>query len=305
MGRRHKGRSVNGILLLNKPLGMTSNRVLQIVKRCFQAAKAGHTGSLDPAASGLLPICFGEATKVSNFLLDSDKEYITTVQLGQVTNTADAEGEVIESKSVGELIESEVQSVLTQFLGEIAQVPPMHSALKQDGKRLYELAHKGIEVERKARQITIHVLQLLDIDNVAKQIRLQVSCSKGTYIRTLAEDIGKAMGCGAHVLTLHRIKTGPFSAEQMIDFAKIDEFEGDPVELDEFLLPCDSGLMHLEKVVLSQELTKLLMHGQTVAVENAPSQGELRLYSDSEVFLGIGETKENGQIAPKRLFNID
>lgn len=304
MARRHKGRSVNGILLLNKPLGMTSNRVLQIVKRCFQAAKAGHTGSLDPAASGLLPICFGEATKVSNFLLDSDKEYITTVQLGQVTNTADAEGEVIETKPVGELIESEVQSVLTQFLGEIAQVPPMHSALKQDGKRLYELAHKGIEVERKARQITIHVLQLLDIDNVAKQIRLQVSCSKGTYIRTLAEDIGKTMGCGAHVLTLHRIKTGPFSAEQMIDFAKFDEFEGDPVELDEFLLPCDSGLMHLEKVVLSQELTKLLMHGQTVTVEKAPNQGKLRLYSDSDLFLGIGEVNESSQIVPKRLFNL-
>lgn len=304
MGRRHKGRSVNGILLLNKPLGMTSNRVLQIVKRCFQAAKAGHTGSLDPAASGLLPICFGEATKVSNFLLDSDKEYITTVQLGQITNTADAEGEVIETKPVAELVEAEIQSVLTQFLGEISQVPPMHSALKQDGKRLYELAHKGIEVERKARQVTIHALQLLDIDNDAKQISLQVSCSKGTYIRTLADDIGKTMGCGAHVATLHRIKTGPFSAKDMVDFAEIDEFDGDPAELDKYLLACDSGLMHLEKAVLSEKTTELLMHGQTVTVGDAPDQGELRLYSDSEVFLGIGEAKGNGQIAPKRLFNL-
>ena len=305
MPRKRKGRSVNGILLLNKPLGMTSNKALQIVKRAYGAAKAGHTGSLDPAASGLLPICFGEATKLSSFLLDSDKEYITTVQLGQVTNTADADGEVIETYNVLELVEADIYEVLKQFEGEISQIPPMYSALKQDGKRLYELAHKGIEVEREARLVTINSLTLLKIDDDSKQIELQVNCSKGTYIRTLAEDIGKVLGYGGHVKTLHRIKTGPFSADDMVDFEHFDYFEGNVEDLAQYLLPVDVGVLHLPKVILTKDIAKEVLQGQTVRIsEDAPKQGLLRLYQDSGAFLGIGFIKEEGLIAPKRLFNL-
>ncbi|MCG8380257.1 MAG: tRNA pseudouridine(55) synthase TruB, partial [Proteobacteria bacterium] len=237
MGKRRKksGRNINGILLLDKPSGMTSNGALQHVKRIFNANKAGHTGSLDAPATGLLPICLGEATKISAFLLNSDKTYQARCKLGITTSTGDACGDQLESREVPEFSSSEFEKYLQEFVGEIEQTPPMFSALKHNGKRLYELAYKGVEVERKSRKVTINSLALVNL--IKDEFEIEVSCSKGTYIRTLVEDIGHKLACGAHVLTLRRLQAGPFQQSQMVT----------PIELQS---AAESGFEQLDKLLL-------------------------------------------------------
>ena len=217
MARRRKGRNISGILLLDKPLNLTSNAALQRVKRLYKADKAGHTGSLDPLATGLLPICLGAATKASAFLLDADKRYLTTVKLGEKTTTADAEGEIIETRAVEGVTQESVTAVLQQFIGEIEQLPPMYSAVKHKGERLYKLAREGKEVERKTRRITIYSIDLVSLHD--DLLELDIHCSKGTYVRTLAEDIGEELGCGGHVAALRRTLVGPYDDSGMVSLA--------------------------------------------------------------------------------------
>ena len=302
--RRNKGRNINGILLLDKPIGITSNFALQKVKRLFNANKAGHTGSLDPLASGLLPLCLGESTKVSGYLLDSDKTYLGTIKLGERTNTADAEGEVIESRPVENIDEAKIQSILSQFIGEQEQVPPMHSAIKQNGQPLYKLAHQGIEVERKSRKISIFSLDLLRYaDN---SLEVKVHCSKGTYIRTLAEDIGEVLGCGAHLSALRRIQTGPFSMEQVVTLPELEQLADDGfAALDARLLATETALKDWQEVSLSENSSYYLRQGQAVQVPQAPSSGWVKIFADGGEFLGIGQIMADGRVAPKRLINLE
>lgn len=301
--RRNKGRNINGILLLDKPVGITSNLALQKVKRLFNASKAGHTGSLDPLASGLLPICLGEATKVSGYLLDSDKTYLGTIKLGERTNTADAEGDVIETRPVEGIDEAKIRAVLAQFVGQQEQVPPMHSAIKQNGQPLYKLAHQGIEVERKSRKITIFSLELQRFaDN---ELEIKVHCSKGTYIRTLAEDIGEALGCGAHLSSLRRIKSGPFDMEYVVTLPELEKLTSDGFEaLDELLLPIETALSDWPGVNLSEHTAYYLRQGQPVQVPQAPSSGWVKIFAEDHQFLGIGQIQADGRVAPKRLINM-
>lgn len=301
--RVKKGRYVNGILLLDKPAGMSSNAVLQRVKRLFFAKKAGHTGSLDPIATGLLPICLGEATKVSAYQLNADKGYLVTIKLGQTTTTADIEGDVIETRQVPELTQTQLEPLLANFVGAIEQVPPMYSALKRDGQPLYKLARQGVEVERKSRQITIYSIKLLGLRD--DEIDLEVICSKGTYIRTLAEDIGEELGCGGHVKVLRRILSGDFRLDAAVTLEKLNEIrEQAPAEaLDELLLPMDTVLHELTAVRLNSDMTRYIRQGQAVLVPKAPTEGLVRLYAGENEFLGIGHILEDGRVAPKRLIN--
>jgi len=303
MGRRKSGRDINGILLFDKPIGMSSNAVLQRVKRIFNAKKAGHTGSLDPLATGLLPICLGEATKMSGFLLDADKRYQTTIKLGVKTTTADAEGEAILTREVGNYSEDELDLVLADFLGDIEQIPPMYSALKKDGQPLYKLARKGIEVERKVRNITIHSIEVLAAEG--DLIELDVHCSKGTYIRTLAEDIGERLGCGAHVAVLRRLGVGPFSGGKMITPVQLENIaeEGGFEALDQLLLPMETALVNWPEVRLSQDVAYFLKRGQAVQVPQAPREGLVKLFAEENVFLGVGYIMDDGRVAPRRLLN--
>jgi len=303
MGRRKSGRDINGILLFDKPIGMSSNAVLQRVKRIFNARKAGHTGSLDPLATGLLPICLGEATKMSGFLLDADKRYQTTIKLGVKTTTADAEGEAILTREVGSYSEDELELVLAEFLGDIEQIPPMYSALKKDGQPLYKLARKGIEVERKVRNITIHSIEVLAAEG--DLIELDVHCSKGTYIRTLAEDIGERLGCGAHVAVLRRLGVGPFSGEKMITPVQLENIaeEGGFEALDQLLLPMETALVNWPEVRLSQDVAYFLKRGQAVQVPQAPREGLVKLFAEENIFLGVGYIMDDGRVAPRRLLN--
>ncbi|MDH5300065.1 MAG: tRNA pseudouridine(55) synthase TruB [Gammaproteobacteria bacterium] len=302
MGRRHKrGRAVNGILLLDKPIGETSNRSLQRAKRLFDAAKAGHTGSLDPLASGLLPLCFGEATKVSAFLLDADKAYRCEAKLGVVTNTGDADGEVIRTREVPKLDRQQVETLLQSFVGEQDQVPPMFSAIKQNGKALYELAREGIEVERKPRTITIYSLELLEF--AEDRLVFDVHCSKGTYVRTLVEDLGEKMGCGAHVTALRRTRVAQFRLDDTLtldDLALIRDQLG--VEgLDAKLVPMEEALTEWPQITLSDDAAFYLRQGQPVLVPKAPTEGMVRLFESSGTFIGMGLVLDDGRIAPKRL----
>jgi len=299
--QRHSNqRRVNGILLLDKPSGLTSNAALQAVKKLYRARKAGHTGSLDPLATGLLPICFGEATKVSGFLLDADKDYRVTCKFGERTTTGDAEGEVLEQRPVDDLTEDRLGAVLQGFLGQIDQIPPMYSALKHKGERLYKLAREGVEVEREPRQVTIHALELLTLTPPLAEIR--VHCSKGTYVRTLVEDIGEALGCGAHVAGLRRLGVGPFDDTQMIDMEGLRAVaaEGEHA-LDQLLLPLESGLAQWPDVRLSGDAAFYLRQGQPVLVPRAPTAGLVRLYEGESRFLGVGEILDDGRVAPRRL----
>lgn len=295
-------KSINGILLLDKPLHMTSNGALQRVKRIFAAKKAGHTGSLDPLATGMLPLCFGEATKVSQFLLDSDKYYSVEVRLGMKTLTGDAEGEVIQTLPVSALTASAIEDVLAQFLGDIEQIPPMFSALKFQGKPLYELARKGIEVERKPRSVTIYSIQLTGFKD--ETFTMDVHCSKGTYIRTLVEDIGDRIGCGAYVSNLRRTAVAPYQNNKMISLEELEALAQNQQALQQFLLPMDTSLQHLPVVKLSSAATFYLRTGQAVMVPNTPTTGHVRIFSDNDVFMGIGEILDDGRVAPRRLVNI-
>lgn len=299
--RRNKGRPVDGVLLLDKPLGLSSNRALQEVKRLFGAAKAGHTGSLDPLATGLLPICFGNATKMSAFLLDADKHYRVTGRLGVRTDTADAEGAVTEQQPVPVLDAPTVEQVLRRFTGDIEQVPPMYSALKKDGKRLYELAREGREIEREARRIRIFSLELLALES--DTISLDVRCSKGTYIRTLIEDIAVALGTVAHVIELRRLGVGPYEKRPMYTLDELMEIRdgGGHAALDERLLPVDSAVVDWPLVRLDADSAHYVLRGQAVQVPRAPTEGRVRLYAEGDGFLGIGEVADDGRIAPKRL----
>lgn len=302
MSRRHsKGRNVNGILLLDKPVGMSSNEALQVVKRLFQARKAGHTGSLDPLASGLLPICFGEATKASGFLLDADKYYRVRCKLGEQTSTGDAEGEVIERRPVPDLDAAALEAVFARFRGEIEQIPPMYSAVKHQGQRLYKLARQGVEVAREPRRIVIHELTLLGLD--LPYFDIDVRCTKGTYIRTLAEDIGTALGCGAHVADLRRLGVGPYDQAGMVDLDTLKAgYQGDSfATLDAHLFPIESALTQWPDVRLSPDAAFYLRQGQPVVVPHAPTSGWVRLYAGDRQFLGMGEILDDGRVAPKRL----
>ena len=304
MARRHSNqRRVNGILLLDKPTGLTSNAALQQVKKLFRARKAGHTGSLDPLASGLLPICLGEATKVSAFLLDADKQYQVTCKLGERTTTADAEGEVVETRPVDGVSEKQLRKVMAHYLGDIEQIPPMYSAVKHQGQRLYKLARQGIEVEREPRPITIHEMNLLDFQLPLAEISLR--CSKGTYVRTLVEDIGEELGCGAHVTGLRRLGVGPYNETGMVTLSTLEQLRanGGEAALDKLLLPMESGLAQWPGVRLSSDAAFYLRQGQPVLVPHAPTTGWVRLYMGEKQFLGVGEILDDGRVAPRRLLN--
>jgi len=301
MGRRGRarGRPVSGILLLDKPLGVSSNHALQRVKRLFDARKAGHTGSLDPLADGMLPICLGDATKLSAYLLDADKHYRFRVRLGVTTATGDTEGDVLQTRPVPELTVADIEQVLAQFEGEIYQLPPMYSALKHKGKRLYELAREGVEVEREPRQIMIHALTLGEVD--LPEFELQVHCSKGTYVRTLAEDIGERLGCGAHVVALRRTGVGPYTNFPMFTMERLEQTAAQgQSELDRLLLPIDTALGEWPAVTVGADSAFYMQQGQAVLVPKAPTEGWVRVYLGDQ-FLAVGEVQDDGRIAPKRL----
>ncbi|QXH56024.1 tRNA pseudouridine(55) synthase TruB [Pseudomonas maumuensis] len=297
-------RNVSGIILLDKPLGFTSNAALQKVRWLLNAEKAGHTGSLDPLATGVLPLCFGEATKFSQYLLESDKGYETVMQLGQTTNTGDAEGEVLKTRDVT-VGRADIEAVIPRFRGEILQVPPMYSALKRDGQPLYKLARAGEVVEREARSVTIGRLELLECEGT--RARLSVGCSKGTYIRTLVEDIGEALGCGAYVAELRRTQAGPFALAQTVTLEELEQAhaEGGNEALDRFLMPSDSGLQDWPLVQLSEHSAFYWLHGQAVRAPDAPQFGMVRVQDHNGRFIGIGEVSEDGRIAPRRLIRSE
>jgi tRNA pseudouridine55 synthase len=304
VARRRKGRPVDGILVLDKPPGISSNRALQTAKRLYFAAKAGHTGSLDPLATGVLPLCFGEATKFSSYLLDADKGYTSTFVLGVQTATCDAEGEIVNSQSAAHITAAQVEQALVPLRGEIEQVPPMYSALKHKGQPLYKLARAGQEIERAARRITIHELELLAFrEGEHPQLDVRVSCSKGTYIRSLAEDLGQALGCGAHVSALHRTRSGPFTEANMVSMTTLEALQQQEAtsELDRLLLPLDSALGALPMVKLSEAGGFYIRQGQPVLVPNSPCSGMVRVGLETGEFLGIGEILDDGRVAPRRL----
>lgn len=296
-------RDVHGVLLLDKPIGFTSNDALQKAKGIFAANKAGHTGSLDPLATGMLPICFGEATKVSGFLLDADKRYAVTAKLGERTDSADAEGEVVERKPVPALSPKSIEGALESLRGDILQVPPMYSALRHQGQRLYDLARDGIEVPREPRPVTIHSLTLTH--RSAETLSLDVHCSKGTYIRTLVEDIAQVLGTVAHVTVLRRLSVGPFAVDSTLH--TLEELQArkddDPAALDALLLPVDYAVLDWPKAALTGDSAWYFTRGQAVLVPGAPTSGRMRVYGDGR-FLGVGEIQSDGRLAPRRLLNL-
>ncbi|GAB2789998.1 tRNA pseudouridine(55) synthase TruB [Halomonas shantousis] len=300
MARRRRGRPVHGVLLLDKPQGLSSNRALQRARGIYQAQKAGHTGTLDPMATGLLPVCFGEATKFSSYLLDADKVYRTRVRLGEVTDTGDAEGQIIERTAVPALSDDDVEAVLSRFRGEIEQIPPMYSALKHQGRPLYELARKGETVERAVRRVKVYDTRLLARDVTG--FELEVSCSKGTYVRTLAEDIGRELGCGAHITALRRLKSGPFTDQHMQSLEALEAL--DIAARDAVLQPVDVLLAHLPRLFVSADAAHRLTHGQRASADTAGlvQDDVVRLYRDS-AFLGLAKVSGSGEIAPRRLID--
>lgn len=286
-------RPLDGILLLDKPAGITSNRALQEVKRAWHACKAGHTGSLDPLATGLLPLCFGEGTKISQFLLDADKRYRADIRLGISTTTYDSDGTVVAQRPV-RVTETQLRAALAQFLGTIAQIPPMYSAVKQDGQPLYKRARAGETVERAARQVRIHALSLLRFDGVDATFDMQ--CSKGTYVRSLVHDLGETLGCGAHLTALRRLQSGPFDIAQAMT---LDEAKAS-IEPGTVLIPLDRALGHLPAVDLDRGQAERLANGQVLAIGAVAPDGSVRIYGPERSFLGLGELAE-GELRPRRL----
>ena len=300
MGRRKRGREVDGIVLLDKPPGLTSNGALQRVRYLFDARKGGHTGSLDPLATGALPLCLGEATKLSSYLLDADKTYEVRIRLGARTDTADSDGEVVETAPVPALDAAAVEAAMAGLRGPIEQVPPMYSALKHQGQRLYELARKGETVERKPRAVTIHALTLDHL--AADELGITVRCSKGTYVRTLAEDLAAALGTLGHVIALRRTQAGPFGPEGMVTLEALETMaEQGPAALDAILLPMDQALEGWPEVHLDQDSAWYMKRGQPVMVPGAPTEGLLKVYGPERTFLGLGEILPDGRVSPKRL----
>lgn len=325
MGRRPKwGRAINGVLLLNKDTGMTSNTALQQAKRLFFAKRAGHTGSLDPLATGVLPICFGEATKFSQHLLDADKRYLSTYRLGVRTDTSDCDGEIVERRPATHITQAMIEAILPEFRGDITQVPSIYSALKYQGKPLYKWAREGLEIPpeaRKSRDLSIYDYQIVafrpagankgssvDEDAYCPEVDVLVHCSKGTYIRTLAEDLGERLGCGAHVIKLHRQAAGPFSDIDAINLATLGAARGesDPELLDHYLKPMDATIQDIPRVEITDDMGAYFNQGQPVmsveAYRSAKEGGMVRVCLEDGQFLGVGELHE-GNIAPKRIVN--
>ena len=301
MARRRRGLPIDGVLLLDKPKGMSSNYALQKARRLYQAQKAGHTGTLDPMATGLLPVCFGEATKFSSHLLEADKVYRARIKFGQVTDTGDAEGTVIREREIPEIAQAELDAVLDRFRGEIDQVPPMYSALKHQGRPLYELARQGIEIERAVRRVTIYNMALLA--RHSDGIEIEVAVSKGTYIRSLAEDIGEALGCGAHLTALRRLKTGPFTGNAMLDFERLEAL-ADQQAREGVLLPVDILLDHLPCLDITAEMARMILRGQQAETTTGSLEVDslARVYQDQQL-LGLVRIAAEGVIAPRRLLS--
>ena len=299
--RSREYRDIDGILLLDKPLGLSSNQALQQVRRLFNARKAGHCGSLDPLATGVLPICLGEATKFSGYLLGANKCYRASCRLGQTTTSGDAEGEIIETSTV-QVDVTQIQQLLPQFVGEIEQIPPMYSALKHQGKRLYQLAREGKQVERAPRKITIHQLTLLDFDG--QTLDIDVACSKGTYIRTLAEDIGAQLGCGAHLSALHRSSVDKFDEADAFSMEQLENLQAQGIELlDTVLLPVGAALEQFPQIILNPSDSLDIRQGRRIGLAATAEPGLRRLRSSEGAFLGLGELAGNGELSAKRLMN--
>ena len=298
--RKNKGRVLNGLMLFDKPAGESSNRVLQKVKRIFDAAKAGHTGTLDPLATGLLVICFGRSTKISDYLLAVDKQYRVVLKLGVISDSADADGEVLEYQDASKVTKEQILQHAADLTGSIEQIPPMYSALKHQGSRLYELARKGIEVERAPRKVEIHSFELIEKHD--DLVTMQVHCSKGTYIRTLVEDLGKLLSCGAHVVELRRTSLGPFTDPKMYDLEQLEQLadQGFSV-LDQTLLPTDQALLGWPAVTVVDDQMTDMNNGHALQVPNLPANGMVRIYDSNQRFYGIGEVREDGKMAPKPL----
>ena len=304
MAKQRRGRPIDGILVVDKPAGMTSNAVLQTVKRLYNAAKAGHTGSLDPLATGVLPLCFGEATKYSQYLLDADKIYRSTFVLGVKTNTSDAEGDVVAECDTAALTQADVERALQPLRGAIKQVPSMFSALKKEGQPLYKLARQGIEVEREARSVTVHELRIDGFRPGAKaEVDVWVHCSKGTYVRSLAEDLGGALGCGAHVSVLRRVTAGPFTEADSVTLTTLEGLRRHDAfaEMDSLLRATTTALDALPKLILAEAAGFYLRQGQPVLVSKAPTEGLVQLHLATGEFIGVGEILDDGRVAPRRL----
>jgi tRNA pseudouridine55 synthase len=295
--RNNKGRDITGIVVVDKPSGHSSNYILQQVKRLFGARKAGHTGSLDPLASGVLPICLGEATKLSGYLLDADKQYHVTCRLGVITDSGDSDGQVIEEKPIPSFSKQDLQNILTQFLGEQAQVPPMFSALKHQGQPLYKLARQGIEVERKSRKITIYAIDLLDCKE--NEFTLYVRCSKGTYIRTLVEDISHQLGTGGHVIMLRRVAVAGF---ELADSITLEQLKTEQENIDQHLIAAEHGLPDWPSIHVDEMGTVELSFGRKIHTTQVFECANVRLFDPQGTFLGLGEMSPDGVIQPKRLF---
>ena len=312
MAKRRKGRAINGVLLLDKPHGLSSNHALQTVKRIYFAQKAGHTGALDPLATGMLPICLGEGTKFSQYLLDTDKTYQVTAKLGIRTTTSDAGGEVVSEKEVSVTSEQLTQALDT-FRGTTQQVPSMYSALKYQGKPLYKYAREGIEVPRESRDITVFSLELLRFEH--DEVELNIHVSKGTYIRTIVDDLGELLGCGAHVANLRRLAVGSYPIDRMVTLTELEallekaiEEEITPSELlDPLLLPMQSAVTGMPKVYVDDISANFLRHGNPVRAYKAPAEGSLQVYigddehDENAEFIGVGFINDDGQVAPKRI----
>ncbi|MDD9195895.1 tRNA pseudouridine(55) synthase TruB [Aliivibrio sp. S3MY1] len=307
MARRRKGRPIDGVILIDKPEGITSNDTLQKVKRIYFAEKAGHTGALDPLATGMLPLCFGEATKFSQFLLDSDKRYRVVAKLGERTNTSDSDGEVVQTREV-KVDRGQLERCIAKFRGTTDQIPSMFSALKHEGRPLYEYAREGIEVPRKSRKITVYSIELIRFEG--HEVEMEVHCSKGTYIRTITDDLGEMLGCGAHVTYLRRTGVSNYPYENMVTIeyleALLEQAHREDIAprelLDPLLMPMDSAVQDLPEVNMIPELADHVLHGQPVQVFGAPQEGIVRMTSGEErLFIGIGHIDNDGRVAPKRL----
>lgn len=298
--RQSKGRTLNGLLLLDKSSGESSNRALQKVKRIYNAAKAGHTGTLDPLATGLLVICFGRATKISEFLLSADKRYEVTFKLGVKTTSGDTDGQIIAYQDASSITEEQIKSAASTLTGQIEQVPPMVSALKHQGKRLYNLARQGVEVEREPRKVIIYLFEF--INKQQGVVNMHVHCSKGTYIRTLVEDLGKILACGAHVTKLRRTALGPFIDFEMHTLHELEQLaEKEDVALDKLVLSTDVALQEFPAIAIDSTTMSDIQHGRTVQLPNFPKNGRARIYDENMKFYGVASVSETGKLTVKCL----
>jgi len=306
MARRSKGRAIDGILLLDKPKGISSNKALQQAKGIYFAQKAGHTGALDPLATGMLPICFGEATKFTQFLLDTDKTYVVRAKLGERTTTSDSDGEIVQTRDVNVTVD-QLKREISAFLGESDQYPSMYSALKYEGKPLYKYAREGIEVPRKCRKINVFSLTLDEFDEANNEVQMTAHVSKGTYIRTIVDDLGENLGCGAHVIMLHRSAVGHYPTDKMVSIEQLesllakakDEETVPSTYLDELLLPMDTALVDLPVVEITKEQGVSFSHGQAVVLGKELPDGAIKVLADG-VFIGTGEKNPDGHLKSKR-----